>query len=246
MRREAFRGPALTPIRGNPSRRPDRIPCMSILHAPVNPHRGGVQRSASGVMLDRMPEDDVQPAERIAAQLQHLLERVAAGDQQAFSALYDAVAPRIFGLVKRLLVDHAQSEEVTQEVFLEIWQTAPRFDANRGAAMSWILTMAHRRAVDRVRAAQASRDRDTKVGIRDYAREYDTVSETIEIRIENERVQRAMERLTELQRQAVTLAYYGGYSHSEVAQLLSIPIGTVKTRLRDGMIRLRDELGVTQ
>jgi len=219
---------------------------MTSVQAPVNPFGVGVRGMRAGAMLVPMPEEDVQPADTVAARLQLLLERVASGDQQAFSALYDAVAPRIFGLVKRLLVDHAQSEEVTQEVFLEIWQTAPRFDANRGAAMSWILTMAHRRAVDRVRAAQSSRDRDTRVGIRDYAHEYDTVSETIEIRIENERVQQAMERLTDLQRQAVSLAYYGGYSHSEVAQLLSIPIGTVKTRLRDGMIRLRDELGVTQ
>jgi RNA polymerase sigma-70 factor (ECF subfamily) len=180
-----------------------------------------------------------------AALLQSLLERVATGDQRAFSELYDQVAPRVFGLVKRLLIDRAQSEEVTQEVFLEIWQTASRFDPNKGAATSWILTMAHRRAVDRVRAAQASRNRDVRIGIRDLDREYDNVSEAVEVRIENERVVRAMERLTELQRQAVTLAYYGGYSHSEVAEMLSVPIGTVKTRLRDGMIRLRDELGVT-
>jgi RNA polymerase sigma-70 factor, ECF subfamily len=198
------------------------------------------------VMLDGMRDDDTRAADSVAAQLQQQLELVALGDQAAFGRLYDLASARVFGLVKRLLVDHAQSEEVTQEVFLEIWQTATRFDATRGAALSWILTMAHRRAVDRVRSAQASRDRDTRIGIRDYAAEVDNVSETIEVRIENERVLKAMERLTELQRQAVTLAYYGGYSHSEVAKLLSVPIGTVKTRLRDGMIRLRDELGVTQ
>jgi len=135
--------------------------------------------------------------------------------------------------------------EVTQEVFLEIWQTATRFDPNKGGATTWILTMAHRRAVDRVRSSQSSRDRDTRVGIRDHKVDYDQVSETIEVRLEHERVEKAMSRLTELQRQAVSLAYYGGYSHSEVAAMLSVPIGTVKTRLRDGMIRLRDELGVT-
>jgi RNA polymerase sigma-70 factor (ECF subfamily) len=176
---------------------------------------------------------------------QDLLEQVANGDQRAFAELYDQIAPRVFGLIKRLLRDHAQSEEVTQEVFLEIWQTATRFDPNRGAAATWILTMAHRRAVDRIRSSQSSRNRDTRIGIRDYNPDYDHVAETIEVRIEHERVQKAMSRLTELQRQAVTLAYYGGYSHSEVSEMLSVPIGTVKTRLRDGMIRLRDELGVT-
>jgi len=173
-----------------------------------------------------------------------LLARVATGDQAAFGELYDQLAPRVLGLVKRLLRDHAQSEEVTQEIFLEIWQSATRFDQGRGTAVGWIMTMTHRRAVDRVRASQSSRDRDTKIGIRDFTSEYDNVSETVETRIEHERVEQAMLKLTELQRQAVSLAYYGGYSHSEVAELLSVPIGTVKTRVRDGMIRLRDELGV--
>jgi RNA polymerase sigma-70 factor (ECF subfamily) len=173
-----------------------------------------------------------------------LLPRVAQGDQTAFAELYDQTAPRVLGLVKRLLKDHAQSEEVTQEVFLEIWQNATRFDSTRGSAASWMLTMAHRRAVDRIRASQAGRDRDLKIGVRDLETDYDSVTESVEIRIEHERVERALGRLTELQRQAVKLAYYGGLSHSEVAKLLDVPIGTVKTRLRDGMIRLRDEMGV--
>ena len=190
-----------------------------------------------------------EPSEDFASDMESvskesLLRRIAEGDQQAFSRLYDDVAPRVLGLIRRLLIDHAQSEEVAQEVFLEIWQTAARFDENKGGASTWILTMAHRRAVDRIRSSQSSRDRDTKIGIRDFAPEYDHVSETVEVTIEHERVKEAMARLTELQRQAVSLAYYGGYSHSEVAALLKVPIGTVKTRLRDGMIRLRDELGV--
>ena len=190
--------------------------------------------------------DDHQDFESGAPLTQdQLLARVAQGDQAAFAALYDQIAPRVLGLVRRLLRDHAQSEEVTQEIFLEIWQTVTRYDSNKGGASTWIMTMAHRRAVDRVRASQASRDRDTKIGIRDYDAQYDNVSETVQTRVEHERVEKAMQRLTELQRQAVSLAYYGGYSHSEVATLLSVPIGTVKTRLRDGMIRLRDELGVT-
>jgi RNA polymerase sigma-70 factor (ECF subfamily) len=176
------------------------------------------------------PEDDLRPSTP-----DELLTRVAGGDQLAFAELYDQTAPRVLGLVKRLLKDHAQSEEVTQEVFLEIWQTATRFDTARGSASSWMLTMAHRRAVDRVRASQAGRDRDLRIGVRDLDTDFDSVTE---------RVERALGRLTELQRQAVRLAYYGGYSHSEVAAMLGVPIGTVKTRLRDGMIRLRDEMGV--
>ncbi len=173
-----------------------------------------------------------------------LLAQIAGGDQAAFGALYDEVAPRVFGLIRRLLVDHAQSEEVTQEVFLEIWQNASRYEPSKGGASTWILTMAHRRAIDRIRSSQSGRDRDVKIGIRDYVSDYDNVADTVETTIEHERVKEAMTQLTELQRQAVSLAYYGGYSHSEVAAMLSVPIGTVKTRLRDGMIRLRDELGV--
>jgi RNA polymerase sigma-70 factor (ECF subfamily) len=188
--------------------------------------------------------DDQDFAPEVSATNDELLALVAQGDQNAFSSLYDQMAPRVLGLVRRLLRDHSQSEEVTQEIFLEIWQNATRYDAKKGGASTWIMTMAHRRAVDRVRASQASRNRDTKIGIRDYDAAYDNVSDTVQIRIEHERVEKAMLRLTELQRQAVSLAYYGGYSHSEVAELLSVPIGTVKTRLRDGMIRLRDEMGV--
>ena len=196
-------------------------------------------------MLDLMtvdPAGDFAPP--APATKEELLARVAHGDQSAFGELYDQIAPRVLGLVKRLLVDHSQSEEVTQEIFLEIWQSAARYEPTRGGASTWILTMAHRRAVDRIRSSQAGRDRDTKIGIRDLAVAYDHVAETVEVRLEHERVEKAMTRLTQLQRQAVSLAYYGGFSHSEVADMLHIPLGTVKTRLRDGLIRLRDELGV--
>ena len=191
------------------------------------------------------PETDVSvSAPSVLDAATDLLQRVAQGDQRAFSELYDLITPRMLGLVRHVLKDHAQSEEVVQEVLLEIWQTAPRFDPNKGKAVTWMLTMAHRRAIDRVRSAQSSRDRDTKIGIRDLGREYDSVSENVEIRIEHERVEKALTKLTELQRQAVELAYYGGGTHSEGSTMLGVPIGTVKTRLRDGMIRLREELGV--
>ena len=189
--------------------------------------------------------DDVAPAADATVETTNiLLLRVAAGDQRAFGELYDLIAPRMLGLVRHVLRDHAQSEEVVQEVLLEVWQTAPRFDPNKGKAVTWMLTMAHRRAIDRVRSAQSSRVRDTRIGIRDLVREYDSVAESVEIRIEHDRVEKALGRLTELQKQAVELAYYGGYSHREVSDLLGVPMGTVKTRLRDGMMRLREELGV--
>jgi len=189
-------------------------------------------------------EFDVDRESTVPASQEELLGRVAQGDEAAFGELYDRMVPRVLGLVRRLLVDPAQSEEVAQEIFLEIWQTATRYEAQRGGASTWILTMAHRRAVDRIRSSQASRDRDVKIGIRDLAVAYDEVSETVAVRIEHERVEKAMSRLTELQRQAISLAYYGGLSQSEVAERLQIPLGTVKTRLRDGLIRLRDEMGV--
>lgn len=189
-------------------------------------------------------ERDEPTGADFAVSTEELLGRVAQGDQTAFGEFYDRLAPRVLGLVRRLLVDHAQAEEVTQEVFLEIWQSAARFEPNKGKASTWTLTMAHRRAIDRIRSAQAGRNRDIKVGIRDLAPEYDHVAEQVEVRIEHERVEQAMQRLSDVQRQAVSLAYYGGYSHSEIAATLAVPIGTVKTRLRDGMIRLREELGV--
>ncbi|WP_431277989.1 sigma-70 family RNA polymerase sigma factor [Leifsonia poae] len=180
-----------------------------------------------------------------AVDLDALLAQTATGDQAAFSVLYDHTAARVLGLIRRVMIDPAQSEEVTQEVFLEIWQSAARFDPNKGRALTWIMTMAHRRAIDRIRSAQASRNRDTAVGIRDLPTAYDQVAETVEVRVESERVEEAMSKLSDAQREAVTLAYFGGYSQSEVAERLGIPLGTAKTRLRDAMIRLRQELGVT-
>ncbi len=189
-------------------------------------------------------EGELADAGVASVSLDALLQQVAQGDQPAFSDLYDRIAPRVLGLVRRVLIDHAQSEEVTQEVFLEIWQSASRFEPNKGKAMTWILTMARRRAIDRIRSSQAGRDRDTRVGLRDYEPEYDEVAESVEIRVEAEKVDSAMRELSDVQRQVISLAYYGGNSHSEIAQTLGVPIGTVKTRMRDGMIRLRNLMGV--
>jgi RNA polymerase sigma-70 factor, ECF subfamily len=173
-----------------------------------------------------------------------LLERVGLGESDAFEALYDEVANSVFGVIRRVLRDPAQSEEVTQEVLIEVWRNATRFDRTRGSAGTWIHTMAHRRAIDRVRSSQAAHDRDRRVAVREHLPAYDQVAEQVETRLDQEQVRRCLGDLTELQRESVTLAYYGGYTYREVAELLGLPLGTVKTRLRDGLIRLRDCLGV--
>ncbi|MFJ1756137.1 ECF RNA polymerase sigma factor SigK [Kitasatospora sp. NPDC088134] len=176
--------------------------------------------------------------------LKELVARVVRGDQDAFSALYDALAGPVFGLVRRVVRDAAQSEEVAQEVLVEIWRTAARYQPERGEVMSWALTVAHRRAVDRVRSAQAAADRDRRAAESAYTAAYDEVAEQVEGRLEREQVRRCLKTLTELQRESLTLAYYRGYSYPEVAQVLGAPLGTVKTRMRDGLIRMRDCLGV--
>ena len=188
-----------------------------------------------------VPEDGAEPIDHVG----ELLQRVATGDQAAFGRLYDMLSPRAFGLILRVLVDRSQSEEVLQEVFLEVWQSASRFAPNRGQGRSWVLTIAHRRAVDRVRASQASTNRDVRAGFRDLEVAHDGVAEQVELRIEGERVATALSALPDVQREALTLAYYGGYSQSEIAVLMGAPLGTIKTRMRDGLSRLRAEMGVT-
>lgn len=194
------------------------------------------------MVIDGMDVPEDGTATDVAAAL---LLRVAAGDQRAFAQLYDMLSSRVFGLILRVLVNRAQSEEVLQEVFLEIWQSASRFAPNRGQGRTWVMTIAHRRAVDRVRASQSSAERDVRAGLRDIGVAHDSVAEEVELGIEGERVVDALSSLPEPQREAIVLAYYGGYSQNEISALVGAPLGTVKTRMRDGLTRLRSAMGVT-
>ena len=200
--------------------------------------------------------DEVNPVRRLRAVVggagragepeRDLLGRVAKGDESAFSDLYDLIAPHVHAVVLRVLRDPSQAEEVTQEVMVELWKLAPRFDEQRGSVRAWASTVAHRRAVDRVRSTQSARDRDQRdVTERTAGPEHDAVAELVEDRLERERVTRALSALTPTQRESIELAYFSGYTYREVAAVLDVPEGTIKTRIRDGLIRLRDELEVS-
>jgi RNA polymerase sigma-70 factor, ECF subfamily len=177
-----------------------------------------------------------------AGDLAPLLGRVARGDEAAYGVVYEQLAGQVLGIARSVLRDPAQAEEVAQEVLLEVWRDAAHFDAARGTARGWVMTLAHRRAVDRVRSEQASAAREQRAAQPEIS--YDEVAETVAARLDAERVRRCLGSLTDLQQQSITLAYYRGLSYREVAGLLKVPVGTVKTRMRDGLIRLRDCLGV--
>lgn len=179
-----------------------------------------------------------------AEQAERLVREVALGRDEAFTHLYDLLSSRVYGLVLRVLRDPAQSEEVAQEVFVELWRSAARYEPGRGSVAGWALTIAHRRAVDRVRSAQSSSDREERVGAASQDRPFDQVSDEVIGRFEHEQVRRCVDSLTDAQRESVSLAYYQGHTYRDVARILGAPLGTIKTRMRDGLIRLRDCLGV--
>ena len=171
-----------------------------------------------------------------------LLQSVSTGDAVAFSELYNRMSPRILGLIIRVLRNRAQSEEVAQDVFVEIWQQAARFDATRGSAVGWMLRTAHSRAVDRVRASEASMARDWHQGIRELNQTQDATDDIVSLRLQSAKIAKAMKSIPELQREAIDLTHLQGLTQTAAAELLSVPVGTVKTRVRTGLARLRKQL----
>lgn len=177
-------------------------------------------------------------------ELTELLRASARGDQAAFARFYDATSSRAYGLALRVVRNPAHAQEVTQEAYLEVWRSSARHDATRGSAMAWLMTIVHRTAVDRVRSTESATRRDQVWERETREVDHDQTLEAAQASLEGERVRRAMADLTPMQREAVELAYFGGYTHTEVATMLEVPVGTAKTRIRDGLVRLRDTLGV--
>lgn len=168
------------------------------------------------------------------------LASAAGGDQNAFATLYDALSPVVFGTCRRVLRDQDLAAETTQDVFVEIWRSAGRYDPSRGTVRTWAATLAHRRAVDRVRSIQAERDRDQADAARSHVPAHDPVGEEVADRAEASRVTECLDGLTDTQRESVTLAYWGSYTYREVAERLGAALPTIKSRIRDGLRRLRE------
>ena len=183
------------------------------------------------------------PARALAARLADLMSLCATGDEVAFAELYDLTLRRVYGTALRVLRSPEHAEEVTQEVYVDIWRQAPRYALEKGSVMGWIATMAHRRAVDRVRSVSSEIARDERYAYSGQERESDEVWESVAQQHDVERVRGAIATLTPIQKQAVQLAYYDGLTQSQISAALHLPLGTVKTRIRDGLRRLGEALG---
>lgn len=167
-----------------------------------------------------------------------MVRRVARGDSTAFKTLYDVLGAAVFGVARRVVRDPARAEDVTQEVFLDVWRKAPSFDLNRGSAKTWVMTIAHRRAVDAVRRNETQKRYDAHAGVDEVS--HDEPADAVVQQEEHGEVRSCLETLTELQLESVRMAYFNGYTYNEVATILDKPLPTIKTRMRDGLIRLRD------
>jgi RNA polymerase sigma-70 factor (ECF subfamily) len=205
--------------------------CLRVMETPNAPNPEAAAPASAAADVNR----------RLGA----LLGQIADGDQAAFAEFYQVTSRRVFGMARRVLVDAELSEDATQEVFLQVWQSAARFDANAGSPLAWLMTIAHRRAVDKVRSAQSSTDREARYGASSQEIEHDSVSDEVGSRLEAEAVVRCLETLTATQQESVRLAYYGGLTYREVAERLNAAVPTIKSRIRDGLIRLKTCLGVS-
>jgi RNA polymerase sigma-70 factor, ECF subfamily len=178
-------------------------------------------------------------------ELDVLLRQVAIGDSAAFATIYDLTKARVYGLVTRVLRDPGYSEETTQEVYLEVWRSASQYDPAKGSGLAWLLTMAHRRAVDRVRAEQAGSTRESRYGAANADRAADVVADSAIAGDERRRVSQCLDALTDAQRQCIELAYYQGLTYTEVSQRLAANLSTIKSRIRDALRGLRNCLDVS-
>jgi RNA polymerase sigma-70 factor (ECF subfamily) len=176
------------------------------------------------------------------ASSEELLVAAATGDETAFAILAERIRPQALRVARGVVRDPAIAEEVAQEVLTEVWLKADRFDPDRGSVVGWVATLARRRGVDRVRSEQAGRNRDDRVARRNQERDFDVVADEVEVRLEHWQVRRALADLSDRQREAIELAYFGGHTYRDVARVLGIPEGTAKSRLRDGLLRLRESL----
>lgn len=176
--------------------------------------------------------------------LAELLSRIARQDRDAFAEFYTQTSRRVYGLARRVLIDPELSEDTTQEVYLQVWNMANRFNPEAGSPMAWLMTLAHRRAVDKVRSEQSSSEREARYGAAMQVKDHDDVVDTVTQRLEAETVVQCLETLTDTQQESVKLAYYGGLTYREVAEKLGVAVPTIKSRIRDGLIRLKTCLGV--
>jgi RNA polymerase sigma-70 factor (ECF subfamily) len=183
----------------------------------------------------------------MSRQLAHLSDEalvalVARGDEPALAELYDRVDRIAYGLAYRVLRDERLAEDAVQEGFLAVWRTASSYRAERAKARTWILTLVHRRAVDLVRREERRRAEPLEEEVGAQAGVSASAEEAAWLDFERDRVQDALRRLPDAQREAIELAYYGGYSQSELAERLGQPLGTIKSRMFAGLARLRELL----